>query len=262
MPTLTELQAAFSAAVFQAGPAEQTLLSALEEEDATGLRRLAAYRRSIMGNLLNALEATYPVVAAIVGGPFFREAARQYVAATPSRSGDLNEYGGGFADFLAAYPHAAGLPYLPDVARLEWVVQAVYYAADAPAPDLSALATRAPADWDGLVFEVAGTCRRLDSRWPLVDIWTVNQPGYSGAMEVDFSRPARALVLRRGGRVHVETLTAGEAALFDRLAAGDTLATSLAAAATDTNFDPAAALQRLARDGLLLGTRQMTRRTA
>ena len=58
--------------------------------------------------------------------------------AHPSRSGDLNDYGEDFADFLADYPHARELSYLPDVARLEWLVQIVYYAADAPTPDLSA----------------------------------------------------------------------------------------------------------------------------
>ena len=59
---------------------------------------------------------------AFLTGAFFGEAARQYIVGHPSLSGDLNDYGGEFAQFLAAYPHAADLPYLPDVARLEWAI--------------------------------------------------------------------------------------------------------------------------------------------
>ena len=72
---------------------------------------IAAYRRNMLANLGNALAATYPVVNRLVGDAFFHEAARRYVHAHPSRSGDLNEYGGGFAAFLSNYPYAKELGY-------------------------------------------------------------------------------------------------------------------------------------------------------
>ena len=78
-----------------------------------------------------------------------------WIVAQPSPSGDLNDYGGAFADFLAAYPHAVELPYLADVARLEWLVQAVYYAADAGPADLSALAATPPERCGELRFALA-----------------------------------------------------------------------------------------------------------
>jgi hypothetical protein len=84
--------------------------------------RIAIYRRTVFANYRNALAATYPVVKRLVGAPFFNTAVDSYVHAHPSASGDLNVYGDAFGDFLAAYPHAANLPYLPDVARLEWAI--------------------------------------------------------------------------------------------------------------------------------------------
>ena len=46
---------------------------------------------------------------------------------------------GGMIEELAAYPHARELPYLPDVARLEWAVDEAGRAAD-PAGTPEALA--------------------------------------------------------------------------------------------------------------------------
>ena len=75
--------------------------------------------------------------------PFFNAAVDAYVRACPSTSGDLNVYGDAFGEFLAGYPPAADLPYLPDVARLEWAVDEAGRAADrdgSPEGVLAALA--------------------------------------------------------------------------------------------------------------------------
>lgn len=254
MSALHDVQERFYAAMVQGGAAEDALAALLSESAEVARRRLAAYRRSIFGNLNAALLATYPVVANIVGLPFFREAARVYLASHPSLSGDLNELGGDFGDFLATYQPAAELPYLRDTARLEWLVQSVYYAADAGPIDLSALAAIAPENWGELCFNLTPAHARLDSPWPLADIWRVNQPAYSGDMQVDFSRPCQTLVYRRNGLVEVTALSAGEAALLDTLAAGLTLeSASVAAGTAQSDFDLGAGLQRLVELGLLLG---------
>ncbi len=252
MPALRELQERFHACITDGGAAEDRLLECLVEQGEPGRRRIAAYRSSILGNLVGALHATYPVVARIVGLPFFRQMARVYVAAHPSASGDLNEYGGAFPDFVAAWPHAASLGYLPDVARLEWAVQQVYYAPDAEA-DLSTLAACPPEDCGELRFVTAPAHARLDSPWPLADIWRVNADGYAGNMAVDFSRSARLLVLRQAGRVRVEALSEGEAELLDGLAAGSRLASAAAAAfSAQAGFDLGAALARFVAAGILV----------
>jgi hypothetical protein len=251
---LRNLQEDFYAAMYGGGEAEAPLRARLIHPPEVAQRRLAAYRRSIFGNLNAALLATYPVLANIVGLAFFREAARLYLANHPSLSGDLNELGGDFGDFLAAYPPAAELPYLPDTARLEWLVQNVYYAADSDPADLSGLAHYSPDEWGELRFRVHPAHARLDSPWPLADIWRVNQPAYAGDMRVDFSCPCQTLIYRRDGLVEVAGLAAGETALLDALAAGDTLeSATIAALAAQADFDLGAGLQRLAGFGLLLG---------
>ncbi|MFY9329245.1 MAG: DNA-binding domain-containing protein [Georgfuchsia sp.] len=252
LPKLFELQTRFYDGIVAGANAEQALLDCMMESGETGRRRIAAYRRSILGNMVGALQASYPVLTRIVGLPFFREVASAYFRAHPSVSGDLSEYGESFADFIAGWPHGRKLGYLPDVARLEWQVQQVYYASDVKT-DLSGLAACPPEEYGALCFSLTPALARMDSAWPLADIWRVNAEGYGGEMKVDFARGARLAILRRDGLVHVESLTHGEAAFLDALACSDCLETAAASAqAAETGFDLAAALARFAGNGVFV----------
>lgn len=231
MVALPEIQSRFYAAMMtDAESAEIALLDLLEEDPRRGRRRLAAYRRGIFGNLCNALATSYPLVVRIVGLVFFREAARRYILANPSRSGDLNDYGESFAAFLADYPHARDLPYLADVARLEWRLQALRDAIDSGPADLAVLAGIPAERYGDLRFELDPSSARMDSDWPLDAIWRVNRPRYAGAMQVDFSRGCRMLLRRERGAISVAALGAAEAVFLDALACATPLSQAARAA--------------------------------
>ncbi|HUQ27368.1 MAG TPA: DNA-binding domain-containing protein [Usitatibacter sp.] len=191
-----------------------------EEEPATpGLR---VYRASILANCAGALAATYPVVRRLVGEAFLTEAARRYALAQPSSSGDLGEYGEGFASFLETYPHAASLPYLPDVARLEWACHECERA-DEPAPfDFAALA-RVPAALHGeLRLRLHPALRLLRSAYPVSAIHAANAPDRDGVPDrvagIDF------VVVRRAGSIaQVQSVPVGEWNFLQALARADTL---------------------------------------
>lgn len=250
-PDLAVLQSEFRDAVFQPASADALLTRVLETAD-VARRRLAAYRASVHGVLLSALEAGYPVLLQVVGLEFFRATARRYLGQHPSRSGDLNSYGADFAEFLATDPPCAQLPYLPDLARLEWLVQQVYGAADVQA-DLSALAATPPESYGELRFALVPAHARLDSRWPLVRIWQLHQAEVSAdELAVDFSQGDHVLVFRRLGQVQVECLTPAEAAFIDALVEGSSLAEATACAShIAADFDPGPALARLGKAELL-----------
>jgi hypothetical protein len=142
--------------------------------------RLAVYRHNLFSNWRAALQDTYPVVERLVGPAFFGEAARRYALARPSASGDLHHFGEHFAEFLAHYPHARDLPYLGDVARLEWAWHASFHAADAPGIDLEALARVAPGDQGAIRFRLHPAVRLVDSVFPILAIWEANQPERDG----------------------------------------------------------------------------------
>lgn len=178
MSALAELQARFLEAA--ADPACEARAPGIRAGKLGAAARLAIYRRNLHANWRAALADTFPVVARLVGDAFFGEAARRYALAHPSRSGDLHEFGEAFPDFLGAYPYARDLPYLRDVARLEWAWQAAFHAAEPPPIDLAALA-RVPEERHGEIrFSLHPAARLVDSEHPVLAIWEANQPERDG----------------------------------------------------------------------------------
>lgn len=252
MPSLHELQAQFSHAVFNPHAATTpNLLAHCAGAPEQAQRGLTAYRASILANLAGAVYASYPTLEAMIGPEALRQLCRRYAAHSPSLSGDLNGYGHDFDLFLTTHPEVAELPYLPAVARLDWLIQTLATAEDIP-QDLSQLATLAPEQWDRLHFTLDPACACLASSWPIGTLWRVNQPDYDGDFRVDFSIAETVLVQRRHHGIAVEPLSAGDAIVLNRLAAGETLGAAVhVVAESGITFDLAAALQHWIQHGVL-----------
>jgi hypothetical protein len=217
-------------------------------------RRLAIYRANIAAATTKALVAAYPVIRQVVGEAFFDGLARAYQRAVPSTSGDLNDYGAAFDRFVADFPHTQSLPYLPDLARLEWAVHRAYGAEDAGACDRQALARVAPAQQPTIRFEWAAGTAIVDSRFPIARVWLIHQPGFDGEFSVDWAVRECALVSREGFRVVVTALGAADAAFIASSLAGAALgACAEAALAADVSFDLGTLLARLMASNLICG---------
>jgi hypothetical protein len=141
---------------------------------------IAIHRRNVGSSRHAALAATYPVVRRLVGDGFFRALGLRYGEAHPSRSGDLLLYGDALARFVADDPFAAALPYLADVARLEWACHEALHAADAPPLDPLALARVPPERQDAIRFTLHPSVRLLACEHPVVALWEANQPERGG----------------------------------------------------------------------------------
>lgn len=252
---LARLQADFAAALLggDAGP----FAAHLAGDPATALARLAVYRRAIAANRNGALRSTYPVAARIVGDAFFAEAARQYSEAVPPDCGDLNRHGAAFADFLAAYPHASAMPWLPDVARLEWAGHEALLAADAPPFDFAGLAAVPEEDQARLAFTLHPSVRLERSAWPVLAIWEANQPERDGTPDRD-AGDDDVLVWREDNRVRMALLSATEAGIVAGLANGRPLGELCGPGLAE---DFAATLARLAGHGMLAGFSVSTGKT-
>lgn len=228
---------------------QRDFLAALLDDSPAQDARLEIYRRAVFANWHGALAAAYPVVLRLVGADFFREAARRFARASPSTSGDLNDFGAGFADFLAGYEHAAPLAYLADVARLEWAVHEAHLAADAPACDFDAFA-RVPAEThDAFRFPLHPAARLLRSEHAVVALWQANQPARDGTPE-GAAGPEHALVLRDDSGVRVVLLPAADWEFLAALARGATLGEACACLADE---DLGRALAHLSLPGVLRG---------
>ena len=218
---------------------------AVVEGDGPCAPGLAAYRRGVRESRIGALAAAYPVVRRLVGEAFFREAMARYARAHPSTSGDLNEFGERLGEFLDTYPHAATLPYLGDVARLEWAVHEALSASEGAPLDFAALAALDPGRYAALRFALAPSVRLIASPHAIHALWQANQPERDGAARHDVAE--RVLVWRREGCVEMRVLDAAEWDFLDAVASGETLAACQQRVADDARFAEMLALNAIAR---------------
>jgi hypothetical protein len=178
------------------------------EEGLYSRQRLNIYRNNVYSNLIAALRLTYPVVEKLVGVAFFRKMAHVFSQKYASIHGDLNQYGVQFPDFLATYLGVEHLVYLPDVARLEWLYQEVYFAADSGALEAGRLASFESGTWDELQFKLNPAARLLSSEYPVHHIWRVNQPQHDDNEIVDLDEGGvKLLIIRRDNEIEMQTLT-------------------------------------------------------
>lgn len=222
MPSLHELQCNFSAALLARDPAR--LSADLVAGGAAAHERIDIYVNNLHHNAREALRAVYPVVEQLVGEAFFNYAADQYLLAYPSTSGDIQQYGGNLATFLAQFGPAASLRYLPDVARLEWLMHEVFHAADHGPLAIERLAAIAQADCTTLRFILNPASRLLVSAFPVSRIWQANQPDAQDSQDIDADSGGVQLLVRRSGyAVEMLPLGAAEFAMLQALVDGETV---------------------------------------
>ena len=203
-------------------------------------RRFDIYRNNVVVSLTEALAEAFPVVKALVGDEFFDAVAGVYVRAQPPSSPRIMFYGEGFAPFLERFEPVKGLPYLPDVARLEHVRRLAYHAADEPAADPSMLGGLDEAALTGARLALQAACHVVRSAHPVHAIWRYNATGDKSPVE-----PAAedALVSRPADEVLVQLLPPGGAAFLLALMAGEPLGPAAERAAADApEFDLGASL--------------------
>ena len=212
-------------------------------------QRFAVYRNNVTVSLIEAIGAAYPVVAQLVGEPFFREMVRVYVRDNPPRSRILLSYGETFPEFVEAFEPAAGVPYLADVARLELARRRAYHAADEPSLAQSAFAAIAPNDRGLLTVRLHTSVTVLSSRFAIGSIWAAHQEG--GLIEtVDPHRAEDVLALRPELDVEVLRLAPGVATFLRALATGATIMDAVAHALERApEFDITGGLETLIASG-------------
>lgn len=248
--SLAEFQHGFRRALLHG---DDTVLAPLVADDALApAARIEVYRNNVLSSLTAILKNTYPVVCRLVDERFFDYAADVFVRAHPPDQPCLDEYGERFAAFLVAFPPSRDLGYLPDVARLEWLMQRAALAREHPPLSPSALSQVAPSAAPRLVLHLQPSANYLASPWPIDQVWRANQLDTDSGVDLQ-SGPARIELSRRAGVVVMQRQDAGVFALRAALAQQMPLARATdAALAADLAFDAAAALARLFADGAVI----------
>ncbi|MCB1757217.1 MAG: putative DNA-binding domain-containing protein, partial [Gammaproteobacteria bacterium] len=187
---------------------------------------MQVYRNNHNISLTEALRAVYTSVDGLVGKGFFDYAAHQFIREYPSRCGNLHDFGRMFPAFLQAMPKTGHLPYLHDIAELDWLYHEVFH--EAEGDDLAGEKLQAvkPDDYGRLLFELTPAVRFFYTPFSIVDIWQAgkNLPTETSGDELRYEQgPEYLMVHRSSFEVSVLSLPSAEYHFFQALGRGQTL---------------------------------------
>ena len=142
--------------------------------------RLGIYQHNISGAHIKVLQQVFPVCEQILGEAPFATLAREYCWKNPEASSDMNLYGQFFAEFLKQrsedIPALAELPYLHDLALLEYAWQRAHYRPNDATFDFQAFA-EVQQQPQQLQFHLSHSLYLLNSEWPLLELWQQHRDG-------------------------------------------------------------------------------------
>lgn len=244
MLTLPDLQAAFAG--YLAGGDGGELAAIVRSDSISASARLRIHRHHVQQSLASALAATFPTVQSLVGAEFFAAMAKSFVAGDLPTQPVLAEYGAAFADFVAGYTPAQGLPYLADVARLDWALNVAFHSPAGSRLVAADLEGMAPDRLVGLTLALAPGAVVIHSAFPIDLIWQASQPGADGSVVDPGTGGAVLLVNRRDDDAAFVPLSPAEAAFVAAILRGASLqAAAREAFDVEDAFDLSKAFGRL-----------------
>jgi hypothetical protein len=252
MPSLHELQISFMQALLARTPEVDGL--GIVERGIEAPVRLGIYANTVRVNFVESMRTSFPAVLRLVGDGYFRQCALRFRERHPSRSGDLQQTGVGFAKFLADIHADDAFRYLADVARLEWCWQEVLTAAEHAPFRLETLAALDPSAYEDVRFSLHPSLRLFSSEYPCRRIWESNLSDAADLAPIDLQDGADRLALVRiAGHARVHELRAGEFEFLQALYAGEKFGIAVERTLeVDAEFDAGAALRRFVADGTIV----------
>lgn len=170
MTALRDIQAAFMHDIYTG---ERTSAAFLDTAIGSSARLDIYYNNALFG-LTDILASTYAVVQKIVGEEFFKTIARSYLKEHPQPSGNRHMFGAELSAFFKNFKAAAGLPYLADVATLEWAYFQAGIASDAVLMDFAALTEALSLDSD-FVLPLHPSVHVCPQTFNALEIWQEHQ---------------------------------------------------------------------------------------
>ncbi len=139
---------------------------------------LDIYRNNTRSARIDTLELVFPVCNKILGNEVFRSIAREYVISDNDGLSDLNHYGEVFNRHFQLLLNIGRLPeeyvYLPDLAKLEFIIHDAYYADNDPEFNFKLFEQKINNE-EPVYFQISASLGLVKSEYPIYKIWLNNQ---------------------------------------------------------------------------------------
>lgn len=229
-PALRELQQWLAASILAPGRPEQfadgagVLGAWLAVPAGVALPdRLAVYVNGYPARIQEALNEVFPALAHVVGPGSFAAMTARYVATVSLHSYNLNDAGENLADFLRRDELGERLPFIPDLADLEWQVARAFHAREKPPIEPTAFATWHLEDWDRAVLHFQPSVALVRSAWPIREIWQAREMPRE-EIDIDLEgRPDDVFVRRNGFQVECTSIPPAQGHVLEALLGGRSL---------------------------------------
>jgi len=188
------LQGDFIEAIF-GGDKSPAVNHVIGDDTLTAEQRFGIYKGSVHGILTQALGTMFPVCKALVGDDFFDNMCDLFINEYPPKTTYFAEYGSDLPTFLSTFEHVKDIPYLTDVAQLEWARQVVWHANSFEVTDFSALSTLTEEQQSKVVFQLAKNMHLIESEFRIDELWFAHQPESDVKFEnIDINQAVKLIV--------------------------------------------------------------------
>jgi hypothetical protein len=221
-PSLAEIQRSMAARILgREDPSVHRWIEVPAGVDAA--LRLAVHTQGYPARVMESLREAFPATANILGEGSFAALVERYAEQIPAELRNLNCVGAVLPAFLSSDRLERDLPFLPDLARLEWAVLECFHSEVADPFDASCCTGWSDDEWMGARIGFQPGMALVRSAWPLRELRESRHLDRS-AIDIDLvDRPDRVLVYRAGFEVVAESVDEHEAAAIEHLRAGQRL---------------------------------------
>jgi len=162
---------------------------------------LQIYRNNYFSCMLAALQSTFNKTEVMLGDEFFHHIGHEFILREPYQQASLLNFGATFAHYLAHSDSLANLPYVADLAALEWAMEEV---CNMQEPIILG---------KGDEHRVNPVLRLVPSKFALFDIWQ-----YTGVGQLDVTHQAQwVLVSWVCGDIRLQSFTAEQGYLLQAI---------------------------------------------
>ena len=222
-PTLREFQQWMKAQILPGSVKPKTGVSLNAQRGTPGNVRMSVYAGGYITRMREALAEVFEATHHVLGEGVFIELAEAYARKYPSHDYNLSFAGRHLPQFLKDWPRTQEMPFLPDLAQLEWLICQAFHAFDQAPMNPAQLASITPDAYGRLQLFFQPSVSVVESAWPILDIWQARKVPHKAVNINLIDRPQRVLVYRRDMQVLCEPVTAAQCVLLQGLMQGRTL---------------------------------------